>query len=77
MRIGKLRPDHVLAGFDCGSEELIWSVSLRFPVTTPRRPTWLKVDCRVIVSRMASDVFDRVKHVCPNDRLAARSLRAG
>jgi GNAT superfamily N-acetyltransferase len=22
MRIGKLRPDHVLAGFDCGSEEL-------------------------------------------------------
>jgi len=23
MRIGKLRPDHVLAGFDYGSEELI------------------------------------------------------
>ena len=42
-----------------------------------RRPTWLKVDCCVIVSRVASDVFDRVKHVCPNDRLAARSLRAG
>src|SRR5271166_4494944 len=41
------------------------------------RPTWLKVDCCVIVSRMASDVFDRVKHVCPNDRLAARCLRAG
>src|SRR5271157_626879 len=38
------------------------------------RPTWLKVDCCVTVSRVASDVFDRVKHVCPNDRLATRSL---
>jgi hypothetical protein len=39
--------------------------------------TWLKVDCCVIMSRMATSVLDRVKHVCPNDRLATCSLRAG